>query len=323
VAIEIQIVAGEDHAAEASAVLDASWQPPALRYSPAYMQWQLSFPSNIGSGPAVMAYDNNVPVGFSAMTARRLRSGNESWDSGVVSFVAVRPEWRGRGIAAALYEKLLPAVRERGQPILTFGAIGGAGLKVLLRAYSEAGFETIPLGACPAYSCLVQPGKPAAGDWEAHTVSETTAITDLSRGFGPSAIISDPTNAQLRHYLNDPRPRTLVLVRHRATARTGAAWLVQPEITTARGPETIVIVDAVYIPEYDASALPAVLHAAAAWSGKPLPLLVNAPNLGGFDPEALRRHGIRKTGAGFMAYCCSPEPRGFLSAVRTTNLEII
>ncbi len=115
----------------------------------------------------------------------------------------------------------------------------------------------------------------------------------------------------------------MILLQNRAAEAHGAAWVVQNEFVTTHGVDTVLSLDSVYIPGQDAGALPALLQAAARWAGAQAPILVTAPSLGGYDAEALRKLGIRRTGNGFVGYCCAADPPDFLRAARSTNLEIV
>ena len=104
-AVSYSLVNGTEFATEASRILEEAWEPPTLRYTPGFLHWQLSFPSAVEL-PGVAAFEGTDPVGFAAATARRLRCGSAVFDMAIVSFVAVRPAWRGQGIASGLYRVL-------------------------------------------------------------------------------------------------------------------------------------------------------------------------------------------------------------------------
>src|SRR5215471_11502276 len=106
-AISIKLVPAGSFAAEASSILSEAWPPPSIRYTREYLEWQLAFPSAHENLPAVAAFDGSTPIGFAAVTARRLRHGSRPFESGIVSFVAVRPMWRAQGIAGEIYQVLL------------------------------------------------------------------------------------------------------------------------------------------------------------------------------------------------------------------------
>lgn len=326
--ITIQHAGKEDCAEAASIVLRESWQPPAIHYTPGYMRWQLSFPAPAPS-PAVIAWDGETPAAFCAVTPRRFRLGAQCWESGIASFVAVRPAWRGQGLAAALYREFCGAIRKMGAPIVTFGAEGSAGLKLLLQAYQSAGFQTLFLGTYPFYVCLARADVPEEGDWTAAQIDSADAFREGIEVFGEAAteglpvILSHPSETQFQHYFKDPRRRALVILRNRSTGARGTAWLVQTEFTTATGVDHVASLESVNVPGYDAAALPVLFRAAAAWAGTGGRTLVNAPNLAGFAPDSLRKYGIRQTGKGFAGYCCGVDIPSFLQGVRSTTSEIV
>ena len=77
-AVSFSLVNGAGFASEASRILEDAWEPPTLRYSPGYLGWQLTFPSEVEL-PAVAAAEGGEPVGFAAATARRLRCGSSAF----------------------------------------------------------------------------------------------------------------------------------------------------------------------------------------------------------------------------------------------------
>jgi hypothetical protein len=120
---------------------------------------------------------------------------------------------------------------------------------------------------------------------------------------------SDPSEAQLAHYLQDPRPRQLVAFPQ------GAAWSVRAAFRTARGLDTVTTMESLFLPRQAAS-LPLATSAFD-------PGIVTAPNLFGFDPADLRRCGIRRTGATFHGYFCTADGFPLDPEVQGTNLEVI
>jgi GNAT superfamily N-acetyltransferase len=127
-AVSFSLVNGAGFASEASRILEDAWEPPTLRYSPGYLGWQLTFPSEVEL-PAVAATEGGEPVGLAAATDRRLRCGSSAFGVAVVSFVAVRPAWRNRGVASGLYRLLLKALADLSVPVITFGIPGSGGTK--------------------------------------------------------------------------------------------------------------------------------------------------------------------------------------------------
>ena len=321
--IKLQFVPGAAVTREASLILQEAWEPPSLRYTTDYVAWQLLFPSE-RSHPCIIVRDNGEPVGFAAVIPRRLRRGVKQWDSGIVSFIAVRPAWRGRRLSLLMYEALCAAIREIGQPVVTFGIEGTSGAKLIERVYGNAGFKVLPLGPYPIYSFIVRKDRTPAGPWEAEVCSCLPLREIISEmGEDTGIVISDPSDAQLRHYLRDPRPRTLMMLRNRATGLLGAAWVIVSEGLTNQGVQQSIVIESVYLASYDAEAIPSLMHAAAAWARAPSSAVVYATNLGGFDPSALRTTAIRITGRGFLGYCCVPPTAGLVEGVRATNMEII
>jgi GNAT superfamily N-acetyltransferase len=321
--LSVESVQPVSFAAHASRILEEAWTAPALRYSAEYLCWQLAFPAPEPL-PAVAAFDQGEPVGFAAVTARRLRYREHQWHSGIVSFVAVRPQWRNRGLSAELYRGLLQALSRLRNSWITFAAADSAGARSLLRAYPQAGFQVLDLGEYPLCTALIRGEAPATG-WEAEITADLTMLPPIISACASrdDLVWNDPDDAQLRHYMTDPRPRKLVVLRREAEP-LGAAWIVRTEFRGRHGTEHVVSVESLFLSRQDAAALPALFRcAAAAWPAAVQPTIVSAPSLCGFDADALRQAGIRRTGALFHGYLCSPHLPAGVESARGTNLEVI
>ena len=320
--IRFELVDGAQFATSASAILEDAWTAPGIRYTPEYVRWQLAFPA-LGPLPSIAAFDGSAPVGFAGITSRRLRHGNRRWHAGILSFVAVRPGWRNRGVAAGLYRELLAAVRNSGADILT-GIPSSGGDRTLRRAYPEAGFAMRELGTYVNYGFLARGAAPPS-EWTAEVAPDLRPLAGIidrcARNTG--MIWSDPDEAQWRHYFADPRPRQAVLI-YRGEETAGAAWVVRGELRSPSGSARVTTVDNLWMPQPDPAALPALLlFAAGLWSepdGKPA--IVSAPNLAGFETTAFRAMGLRETGGRFYGYICTPGSECAPGAV-ASNMEIV
>jgi GNAT superfamily N-acetyltransferase len=323
--VSFSLVDGPRFAAEASRILEEAWEPPVLQYTSAYLAWQLSFPSAVEL-PSVAAFAGRDPIGFAGATARRLRSGSTNLDAAVVSFVAVRPKWRGQGIASGLYRALLKALADFDVPVVTFGVPGSAGDKTLLRAYPEAGFQMQAMGTYSNYAFAYRQEK-VNGDWIAHFSEDPGMLSSVAAQLSardPSTLWSMPESGQLAHYLTDPRPRKLIVVEDASAEIRGAGFVVRSELRTIQGIERVTTLDSLWMSSVDASELWALLRlASAAWpsSAGSSPVVI-CPNLSGFEASALTAVGVRKTGAQFCAYFCMAGQKLWPKPERT-NLEII
>ena len=320
-----QLVDGAAFAIRASAILEEAWEPPAIRYTPEYLQWQLGFPASPAL-PAAAAFDDGEAVGFAAASPRRLRWGSKCTDVALVSFVAVRPRWRNRGIAAGLYRTLTSALSDRHLPAITFASPSSSGERTLLSSYQQAGFSVHPLGDYPNYARLARDSS-IDSDYEAVITNDLCQLSLLTHECSRdlSVLWSDPNDAQLEHYAKDPRGRKFLIVRHSTAGLVGAAWVIRMEHRTLTGPSVLKTLDCVWIRKDHARALPALYRcAAAAWTGEhDGPVIIGAPNLSIIDPAILRSMGIRQTGARFRGYFCAPPScEGIPHLVTKTNFEI-
>ena len=320
-AIEFHLLPGPEFAPEASAILTAAWPAPALHYTSAYLRWQMSFPGP-GPAPAAAAFVDSNPAGFAASTHRRLRLGSEVIDVLLVSFVAVHPDFRNRGIAAGLYRTLLAAIVATRLPVITFAQAGSAGQRAIERAYPEAGFQLRPLGAYPGFACA--PRLSHQTQWEseesASAVNASVAIAVDACATDRSLLWSAPSDAQWRHYQRDPRPRALLSL-NSGNDEPAAAWAVQTAYVTAQGVDSVAMIDCAWLNRGRPDLLPGLATAVARIS--PAATVVNAPSLAAFDPKQLRHAGFRQVGAGFHGYCATPPGAIPLPPAEAVSCEIV
>ncbi|WP_437776772.1 GNAT family N-acetyltransferase [Sorangium sp. So ce1097] len=307
-------------AEEASLVLREAWPPPALHYTADYLRWQLGFP---GPAPrAVLARDGGEPAGFIGVAPRRFRFRGVASDGYVLSFVSVRPRFRGQGLARRLYAELLGGLRASGLPIAVFvEAQSAAARRVLLAAVDEVGFQRKALAACRNHGFI-----PRASAEPPRAVAAPATVEDALAAIaacGDERVLwSAPDAAQLEHSLRDPRPRRLLRVEEAGRA-VGAAAVFLSEIATAQGVDRVATVDALYLPEPTAARVAAVLRAASeAFSGQATLPVVSAPNLAIVPADQLRPAGARPTAATFDAYIVHPEGGPWMDA-EVTNLEVV
>ena len=319
-AIEFHLVPGAEFAPQASAILTAAWPAPALHYTPAYLGWQMSFPGP-APAPAAAAFVDSKPAGFGGSTHRRLRHGSEVIDVLLVSFVAVHPDFRNRGIAAGLYRTLLAAIAATHLPVITFAQAGSAGQRALERAYPEAGFQLQSLGAYPGFACAPRLLR------ETHWESEESAAVNASIALAVDACAADrsllwsaPREAQLRHYQRDPRPRTLLSL-NSGNGEPAGAWVVQTAYVTAQGVDSVATIDCTWLNRARPDLLPGLASTVARIS--PAATVVNAPSLAGFDPKQLRQAGFRQVGPGFHGYCATAPGAAPLPPAQAVSCEIV
>jgi GNAT superfamily N-acetyltransferase len=319
VPIEFQLVSGAEFAPQASAILTAAWPAPSLHYTSEYLRWQMSFPGPC-TAPAAAAFVDSQPAGFAGSTHRRLRHGSETIEVLLVSFVAVHPHFRNRGIAAGLYRTLLTAITAIQLPVITFAQPGSAGHRAIERAYPEAGFELRSLGSYPAFACA-----PRASDEVQWACEESPAVTAAVTAIDACAsdrslLWSAPTDAQWRHYLQDPRPRTLFSINSGA-GEPAVAWVVQTAYATAHGVDSVATIDCAWLNRGRPDLLPGLARAVARLS--PAASVVNAPSLAGFDPKLLRQAAFRQVGPGFHGYCATAPGTAALPPAAAVSCEIV
>src|SRR5262245_22409314 len=104
-AIRFDDVDPGSYASEAAELLRRAWNPPCLRYSDAYVRWQLTFPGAVPPR-AIRARDGDRMVGFVALMPRQVSTPNGPFVIYVRSFLAVHPAYRGARIATELLSRI-------------------------------------------------------------------------------------------------------------------------------------------------------------------------------------------------------------------------
>jgi GNAT superfamily N-acetyltransferase len=326
VAIEFHLVPGPDFAPQASSILTAAWPAPALHYTPEYLRWQMSFPGptpTLASAPAATAFVDSTPAGFAGSTHRRLRHGSQVIDILLVSFVAVHPDFRNRGIAAGLYRTLLAAIAATRLPVVTFAQTGSAAQRAIERAYPEAGFQLRSLGSYPGFACVPRASQETQWIREENTSpvdgSSIEAAVD-SCAADLSLLWNAPTDAQWRHYKQDPRPRGFLSLAT-GDGEMAAAWTVQTAYVTAQGLDSVAAIDCVWLNRARPDLLSGLATAVARIS--PAANVVNASSLARFDPKLLRQAGFRQVSNGFHGYCATAPDVVPLPEAAAISCEIV
>jgi ribosomal protein S18 acetylase RimI-like enzyme len=306
---------------EASVVLREAWTAPVLHYTPDYLRWQLGFPG--APGQCVLARDGGEPAGFIGLAPRRFRFRGAETDGYVLSFVAVRPAYRRRGLAGELYAELLSGLRASGLPSAVFvEAQSQAARRVLLKAVERLGFKLKGLGQYVNYGFMARPkaALPAASVVESGSLEEAQrAIASCS---AEGTLWSAPDRAQIEHALRDPRPRKLLLIQDGGST-VGAATVFLSEIVTSKGFDQVSTLDTVFLPEPTSDRMAALGRAAAAaFAGRATSPVVSAPSLATVAPDVLKAAGFMRTGAAYDGFVLHGEGHPCLEA-EVTNLEVV
>jgi GNAT superfamily N-acetyltransferase len=304
----------------ASEVLRESWPPPYFAFTPDYLRWRWSAPpARVPIG--VVALDGDEAAGLAAAVSRRVRFRGESRDVALVSYVAVRPPWRGLGVAGRLYATLLAAVRESGLPVVTFAQPGTDGQKVLERAYRAAGFRLHSLGAYRGYGLVVRPEAAPRLSARTELAGEADFAVLASDAPDDTTLLAHQIPDQWEYNQADPRPRAAILARGPLGEVAGGVTVVRADMITTRGPDTVALIDRIVLAEPNEAVLQALVQAAARrWSDVSM---TSVPNICGLAPSLLRAAGLRQTPSCFDGYLASADPSDSLFHASRTNLEVV
>lgn len=298
----------------AARILRSAWSPPSLHYSSEYLKWQFTFPGDVPPKVA-LAFAENDAVGCIGVTPRRFLLAGTSITAYVLSFVAVEPAARGRGVAADLYSTLLETI-PRHTPVIAFAEPEGIGEALLLRCFSLASFQHTQLRSCRAAGCLPRAGaRPSPV-----SATESIAYLEYSSIYGGVTDISTlwnaPSTAQWEHYLADPRGRSAMVIRDAGDKLIGTAMAVGAQIVSAGGVQRVPMLESVCLAAPSADALRAAF--AGAQKEGTLDAVVVASNLSHMDEHLPRSAGARALPSIFNAHLFT---RG-IEAVRATSINI-
>src|SRR5262249_3063731 len=151
------------------------------------------------------AFDGANPIGFAALIPRCLRWGPTPIRVLLLSFVAVRPGWRGQGVAAVVYRVLLEQAKRLGLPIIPFAETESPGQSALLRGLETAGYHRRDLGSYRTFGALMRSGSGSTQAYCSEAGDAADLLPVLGRCADPQTLWSAPDRDQLEHYRKDPR----------------------------------------------------------------------------------------------------------------------
>ena len=302
------------HASDAARLLRASWAPPCLRYSDAYVRWQLTFPAAMPAR-AVVASDAGRTIGFAALIPRQISTAGGRSLIYVLTFFAVHPDYRGARIGTELARRV---VEMSDRPVITFTEPGSRSEHAIAQAANARGWTFKHMAALRTYAGGAAPQPESSIVARQATAEEFLAAI---RTHEPAPVAwSEPTLEQARHYLSDPREACLAVAEGAQGETLGAALIVRSELLTADGAEDVPALDMVRVRDRHAAVLGAFRRFALGRSDGAS--VVTAPNLDVVPASAVRQAGFRATRSAFNAALLSHPAEPIATEVVSTNLEV-
>lgn len=301
----------------AGEVLRAAWKLPSLHYSADYLRWQFTFPGEV-SAKTALAFDGNGAIGCIAVTPRRFLLARAPITAYVLSFLAVDPAARGRGLAAKLYATLIDTI-PHDTPVIAFAEPDGIGETLLLRSLGLASFHHKRLRPCRAAAYLPRsiPGPSLTSTTESIDFVEYSSM--YLDGTDSSTLANAPTEEQWQHYLADPRGRSSIGIRDSSGKLIGTAMTVKAEIVSAEGIQRVPMLESVCLGFSSADALRAAFAEAQKKGSRNA--VVIASNLSHLDENLPRSAGARAIPSIFNAHLFT---RGQdVVGVSSVNIEVI
>jgi GNAT superfamily N-acetyltransferase len=334
---KIDQIDASDLGVEVADLLQRAWAPPCLWYSPEYLRWEFS-----GPGPraaiALSAFERvsaatgartganrGRMIGFIGAVRRRARIGDWIGDVWLLSFLAVLPEHRRRGIGRRLYADFFAIAHET--PVVIFTRRDTPG-DFLRRACLPQASE---LRACRTYG-YTGGGPIAASTDDSYTVEpvtdhETWMNLLAARAPRSDRLIAWPDAPAFAHSRQDPRGRTFHVVRDANGRLIAGAAAFHQETRTAEGVSRTPSLECVVTHDARPSTLVTLIrHAAvegvATATTTPSPRIVLLPNVSTIDETILRPAGLRATRSEFLAHLAGPADHPALAAA-STNIEVV
>jgi GNAT superfamily N-acetyltransferase len=289
---QVEIVEGGDWSRAAAQLLMNAWPRPVLEYTEAGLRWQMEFP---GRGRMAGIWHQGQLIALGADTPRRVRWANQEQSLRILSFVAVEPQWRGRGLAAAIYRGLLAGL---DSPVLTFALRDSAGARLIENLYPEMGFHLTKLEPCVVLGQL-----PRRWD-EAWQVTEIEA-EQWRPASAADVLAMAPDQKEREHWARDPRQGCFVQARHQTSGESVFAWVVISRVLQASGEVSqAVSLECVTGGPGGTGALGAIAAWANRWQGGEG--VVRAANLSCWDLQELRQLGWRQISTPFDSWLATP-----------------
>lgn len=302
------------HASDAARLLRDSWGPPCLRYSDAYVRWQLTFPAAVPAR-AVVASDGGRTIGFAALIPRQISTANGQAVIYVMTFFAVHPDYRGARIGAELARRI---IEMSDRPVVTFTEPGSRSERAIAQSASARGWTFRHMATLRTYAGGQAPQPESSIVARRATAEEFVAAT---KNHEPTPVAwSEPTLEQARHYLSDPRGSCLAVAQGAHGETLGAAVIVRSELLTAEGAEDVPALDMVRAHDRHAAVLGAFRRFALERSRGSS--VVTAPNLDVVPAPAVRQAGFRATRSAFNVAIIGHPGEPITSEVVSTDLEV-
>jgi hypothetical protein len=236
----------------------------------------------------------------------------------VKSFMTVDTDFKGRGVGRELRRRIAQEIARRQEAALRFGAQVPSADRVLAEDYAAAGLHIRRMGPCLAAAAMVRGGMPEP----AIEVEEFAALwrTRASNG----VVDPFPSLAELAHYLEDPRRRSIIGVRASNGVLVAAAMVVRAAVATKRGVEEHVQLEQVFADRNaGAEHLARLVAGAAYWGYETRSGVVTIPNTGDTPWSQLAEAGFRKLPPRYSAWIATTATSHPLHAAGATNLEIV
>ena len=292
-----------------SAPYSAEYSAAPLDYSPEYLRWQFTHPSDLPPICFVVEEAGRLACFVAAIAHRVLFDANETQAYFSSHFAAARGSHALNAIRVLKAE--VGAVAETGSAVFSYAGPGADGEK-MMRFGVVNGYEKKRCGLLPGYVALPQ----ASADRAEKVSAETWSAARLDLPVPPLTLDISSHPESLAHYETHPWSREFVVAseggRPSATAIAGTVQSV-----TRNGVQTTAVLNAIRV--RNAAGLAALISYAAKRFNAPA---VSLPVCEHIDRETLRSVRARRIQAEF-GWHVSVRPADPLARAEHTILEIV
>jgi hypothetical protein len=260
-----------------------------------------------------------------AFWPRRLRFRGETLGGAVLSFLGVRPAFRGYGLGGKLYMEMMAGLREQKLVSVVYvEANSPAAQKLLFRTIERAGFAMKRLGQYVNHGYYQPWPDPVGGAFvarEARDLDEVLAAIDACAD--PRVLWAAPGRVELEHYLGDPRGRKLLVVESEGRVTSAGMVFLMEMANKAGGIDRVITLQPVALSDPSPEQVEALVRCAIeTFKGQATAPVVTMPSVATVPPEVLQAARLKPTGAVYDGFVIHAEPHPFLEA-DVTNLEVI
>jgi hypothetical protein len=270
-------------------ILKAAWKPPCLDYTPEYLTWYCTFPSDL---PLIaLSYDrDNGSIAVVAAAGRRTSLGSVYFSS----FFSMIPG-SSPAVPMILIHREAKAIMASHAGVVAFTEPGSTG-EQLLACFESSGLRRSLLAEYRMYAA--GPSR-LASDIDVQTVDAQLWAREANRLRDDSTLSLLFDVPTMQHLSRDPMERQFLLAKHRNVV-VGSAMISSPSTVSQSGRRAIPTLHSVRLRDQSTIGLRALLAFACGKDPS-----VRVPDVTGIASETIKESGLRELPILYTAYLFS------------------